>query len=85
VTNNTSNENGDEGIAVGQKGLVSPNTANDNAGDGIEAVCASTVTNNEASNNAMKLNLIGPGCFEKNNTSPDETGCVTGASGLGAC
>jgi hypothetical protein len=33
----------------------------------------------------MNLNLIGAGCFEKNNTSPDEIGCLTGDSGLAAC
>jgi Right handed beta helix region len=85
VTHNTVNENGADGIAVGQKSLVTLNTANDNGGDGIEAVCPSTVTYNQASDNGdLDFNFIGAGCFDKGNTSPDETGCLTGREGV-AC
>jgi parallel beta-helix repeat protein len=90
VTHNTANDNRQDGIAVGQKSLVTINTANDNGDNGIEAVCPSTVTNNQASNNANdNFNLIkllgAPDCFDKGNTSPDETSCLTGDSGLAAC
>jgi len=56
------------------------------AQDGIEAVRPSTVTNNTASNSAdVTFTLIGAGCFDRNNTSPDETGYLTADSGLAAC
>ena len=70
---------------------MTANTANENGQDGIEVVCKSTVTNNQASNNsAENVNLIGAGCFDKNNTSPDEHGCLgpsggEGVSGAGQC
>ena len=75
--------------SIGQKSLVTINTANDNGDNGIEAVCPSTVTNNTASNNGNDnfnlIKLIGaPDCFDKGNTSPDETGCLTGREGV-AC
>lgn len=82
VTQNTSSENGIGGIAADQRSLVTGNIANDNNVVGIDVACPSTVTNNQASNNGddpfLDFNFHGAGCFEKNNTSPEEGGCFTG-------
>lgn len=86
VTNNTVSGNAQSGIDVGAKSLVTNNTSNDNDDDGIQAKCPSTVTNNKASNNGGEnFDLVGDGCFQKNNTSPDESGCSEGASIQSAC
>lgn len=80
VTNNTVSGNAQSGIDTGARSLVTGNTANFNDEDGIRVRCPSTVTNNKASNNdGENFNFIGDGCFQKNNTSPDEGTC----SGVG--
>jgi parallel beta-helix repeat protein len=85
VTHNTADHNDIDGISVDARSLVSHNTVNDNAQVGIEAFCPSTVTNNTASNNGENFSFVGDGCFEKNNTSPDEVGCLTGDGELALC
>ncbi len=70
VTGNTVNNNDETGIEAGEGSTVTNNTANRND-TGLEVECPSTVLNNRASNNGDEnFNLVGEGCFEKNNTSP---------------
>lgn len=86
MTNNTVSGNAQSGTDAGARSLVTNNTSNDNDEDGIRVQCPSTVTNNTASNNGGEnFDLVGDGCFQKNNTSPDENNCSLGAGVQSAC